>query len=269
MPNFQDFIRKRKSRSITLDDRASQILKTNLKQLKVEEALSPETIHDMRVASRRLREALKTFKKIFPARVRKIQKELRKLGGLLGEKRDLDVFSEFILRTVTPASKLVRQMAKSEKDIQSTLQSKWYASLMGALEQLKPAKGDILKVSRKQMQKALNRVLEIAPLIDAKAADKTLHKLRISIKKLRYVCEFFAPLFSLGAFIEKTKGIQDVLGEYQDALTGISLLNRYRRHFSSEEFQTIEKKFELKKKKVRQAFTKLWKRYDLKNMYQK
>jgi len=269
------------SSSCSADDKLSElaktILKINLEKLKENEAivraaLNSEAIHNMRVAIRRLRAAIKTFKRILPTKAKKIREKLQKLSRILGKKRDLDVFTEFILHIVNAKSisfqKLARQHDQAQKQILSILKSKYYVNLIESLEQLKTVttKQNILKVSRNRILKELNNVLEISSFIDSKVDDKTLHKLRISIKKLRYICEFFEPIFSkyicsLGSLIEKTKKIQDILGDHQDAITGISMLIRYKSKFSLEEFLLIKKKYELKKKKTLKSFLKIWKDY--------
>lgn len=254
-----------------LNKLAGKILKTNLENLKKNEAaflssFSSEAIHDMRVATRRLRAAIKTFNRILPSKSKKIRVKFQKLFRVLENKRDLDVFSEFISRTLkTDPIVLAKQMDKSQKQIVSILKSKYYEKLIKSIEELKtiPAKQNVLKFSRKGIQKALNKVLKIGSSMDSKADDKILHKLRISIKKLRYICEFFEPVFSksLRSFIEKTIKIQDILGEYQDAIVGISMLKRYKSEFSLEEFKLIKKEYELKKEKTRKSFFKNWKDY--------
>ena len=50
-----------------------------------------EELHDMRVASRRLRAAIRLFRPFLPARFDRLGAELRWLGGVLGDVRDLDV----------------------------------------------------------------------------------------------------------------------------------------------------------------------------------
>ena len=260
-----------------LDDVANDILKINFEQLKDNAAnfrttFHPEAIHDMRVATRRLRAAIKTFKDILPTKANNIRKNLQKLGRILGEKRDLDVFSEFILKTVNSKSvsfqKWNRKIEKSQKKNILFFKSKNYLSLIESLKNLKTVATtkNILKVSRRRIRKELKKVLETAPSIDSTVDDNTLHKLRISIKKLRYVCEFFEPIFkkyicSLSAFIEKIKTIQDILGDHQDAIKGISMLNRYKSEFSSEEYLKIKKKYEIKKRRTRNSFLKIWKDY--------
>lgn len=259
----------------SITDLVSQILKINLQKLKKHEAdyltnFNPEAIHDMRVATRRLRTAIKTFKGILPGKAKKIQADLNKLAQMLGKKRDLDVFTQFILTSLNDKSsafqKISRQNNKSLKQILSMFKSKYYENLIGSLEELKAdnCNKNTINVSRTRIQNELSKVLKIASSIDSTVDDKTLHKLRISMKKLRYVSEFFEPIFSkyicsLSSFIEKTKKIQDILGDHQDAINGISMLTRYKSHFPLKEFLEIKKNYELKKTNTRLSFSKIWK----------
>lgn len=56
-----------------------------------------ERVHDMRVATRRLRAALEVFEPCFPAkRRRKALKRVKALAAALGERRDRDVAIEFL-----------------------------------------------------------------------------------------------------------------------------------------------------------------------------
>ncbi len=56
-----------------------------------------EPLHDMRVATRRLRAALEVFEPCFPAkRHRKALKRVKALADALGERRDRDVSIEFL-----------------------------------------------------------------------------------------------------------------------------------------------------------------------------
>ncbi len=58
-----------------------------------------EHVHDMRVATRRLRAALEVFEPCFPAkRHRKALKRVKALADALGERRDRDVAIEFLER---------------------------------------------------------------------------------------------------------------------------------------------------------------------------
>ena len=55
------------------------------------EGLDPEGVHKMRVATRRLRSALRAFKKVLPDSVRSFNGEFKWLAAVLGWVRDLDV----------------------------------------------------------------------------------------------------------------------------------------------------------------------------------
>ena len=55
------------------------------------EGLDPEGVHKMRVATRRLRSALRAFKKVLPASIRSFNREFKWLAAALGGVRDLDV----------------------------------------------------------------------------------------------------------------------------------------------------------------------------------
>lgn len=253
----------------TIQDTASRLLKKNLEKLKENEAevltsFNPDAIHDMRVAIRRLRAAFNSFKKVLPSKAKNIREMLQKVGSVLGKKRDLDIFSVFIFQTI--GKQFEKLEGKFKKKILRELKSKEYVQLIKSLEKLKvqSTKKNIFKESRSQIRKALFRTFEIGSFIDSKVDDKTLHKLRIAIKKLRYTCEFFEPLYSkyicsLESLILKAKNIQDILGDHQDAMTGISLLKHFKTHFSSEEFLQIKSGYELKKTSTCKAFLKSWK----------
>ncbi len=56
-----------------------------------------ERVHDMRVASRRLRAAIEVFRPCFPAKQRKaVLNEVKALADALGERRDRDVAIEML-----------------------------------------------------------------------------------------------------------------------------------------------------------------------------
>lgn len=240
----------------------------------VRSELNSDAIHDMRVIIRRLSAAIKTFNKTIAMKTKKIRKKLQKLFRLLGKKRDLDIFSEFIFKSIKintiSLPEVTQQMDKAQKKITKMLNSKYYANLLGGLHRLKAATGkrddNIIKLSRNKIQKTLNKITVLSPLIDLQVEDRILHQLRILIKKLRYTCEFFEPLFtkyicSLDPFIEKTKKLQDALGEHQDAIVGISMLHDYQSQFSKEDFEKIKNEYELKKRKTRQSFFEMWKNF--------
>lgn len=240
---------------------AGQILKKHvgvLKKGKKRRTLDKEVVHDMRVATRRLRAALKTFKTVLPPRTNELGRELQKLGRLLGKRRDLDVFLDFIKTLDGERSdfpKLVKKQAQAEKKILAMLKSTHFAHLLTDLENLQQRKSfNLRQFAKKQIRKAFHKVLEMH-------VDQELHPLRIRLKKLRYTCEFFTSQLGLDKWIEKTKKVQDLLGEHQDAITGLSILKRYQKQFSSEQYKKIKDGLKCQEKNRRKSFTDNWKRY--------
>lgn len=259
----------------TVLDAVHRVLKANLEKLKRSGDIvrkgfnvsrkNTEAIHDMRVGVRRLRASLKTLNKVLPAEAKKIRDKLRKLGRALGQKRDLDIFLEFVLPSIDADSiafnKLVRKSERMQKRIQTMLKSEFYTQLIESLEQLEPkkTKHNVLQMLLNHIRKALDAVIKIGTAI-GQADDKKLHQLRIAIKKLRYTCEL-DPSWSIGSFTEKTRKMQDILGEHQDTIAGISMLTTYKNMFSLKEFSQIKRKYELKKSAMRKLFFKAWKDY--------
>jgi CHAD domain-containing protein len=77
-----------------IEVRASEVFEHSEGVLDVE---SIEPLHDMRVATRRLRAALEVFEPCFPVkRHRKALKRVKALADALGERRDADVAIEFL-----------------------------------------------------------------------------------------------------------------------------------------------------------------------------
>jgi CHAD domain-containing protein len=121
-----------------------------------------ERVHDMRVATRRLRAALEIFAPAFPRkRHRKALKRVKALADALGARRDLDVEIE-----------LLENLARPGRDALSThvgdnaLQREESVALSALLGELRTA------------QRRANEGL--APFV----ADKRLRKLRRRLKKL-------------------------------------------------------------------------------------
>lgn len=74
--------------------RAAEVFEHSAGVLGVEDI---EPLHDMRVATRRLRAALEVFEAAFPRkRLRKAMKKVKALADALGERRDRDVEIEFL-----------------------------------------------------------------------------------------------------------------------------------------------------------------------------
>jgi CHAD domain-containing protein len=91
-----------------------------------------ERVHDMRVATRRLRAALEVFEPCFPRKVhRKALKRVKALADALGERRDSDVEIELL-------ESLAGEIAAADRDALATLIDELRARQRRANEDLAP-----------------------------------------------------------------------------------------------------------------------------------
>jgi len=214
-----------------------------------------EALHDMRVATRRLRAAFEVFGSAFePGMLKPHLKGLRLTGRSLGTVRDLDVFMETaqgFIETLPdeqkPGMDLLlsswrAQREKTRAEMLTFLDSQDYHSFKrqfnnflatpgaGALkiplEQPTPtlvreqAPGMIY--SRLASVRAFEPYLEDAPL-------ERLHLLRIEFKKLRYTVEYFREVLGKETeeIIDILKKLQDHLGELNDANVAAQILRQF------------------------------------------
>ena len=75
-----------------------------------------ERLHDMRVATRRLRAALEIFEAVFPKReFKRVLREVKALADALGERRDRDVTIE-ALASFSEQDRPLRSPRRAEPD---------------------------------------------------------------------------------------------------------------------------------------------------------
>lgn len=209
-----------------------------------------EYVHQMRVATRRLRAAMRMFRPVLPADFAEHQvPPLRALMATLGQARDLDVLMSEIVdpvaralpeepRLTDLASAITNRRYAARAHIRTVLQKPDYGQLLlNASSRLHsapfiapPANGQqtasLLEFADRRLQRLLKRVLELA---DAARIDHppSLHELRIAIKRLRYAIEFFGPMIpgkSGVRIIRRLAGLQEELGQLNDLASAGTLL---------------------------------------------
>ncbi len=212
-----------------------------------------EYLHQLRVAIRRLRTAIRLFSDFLDAeKMAAIVAELRWLGGQLGTTRDLDVFLEETLPPVTAAWPTHAGLAQIRERISQRREAASIASryavqsiryqrlqldlgawLMELLRQqsdvvdetkaikLTDFARDALKRHRKQLIRRAEDLLELSA--------EERHRVRISGKRLRYAAEFFSPLFPAKRskpYIQELANLQAILGVLNDTATTEAILSQ-------------------------------------------
>ncbi len=224
------------------------IAQSCLRQFRLNEALvmtsgAEAPLHQARVGLRRLRSAFSLCKPLFAGddRANLLRLELKWLAAELGEVRNLDVL---IPRMAEPVrGRLVETRAHAMEHVQATLASARTRLLMIDLAEWlmlgtwrvtpadpalaeRPAPdfaADILDKQRRRIKKGGRHL--------AAADDEHRHRVRIEGKKLRYAAEFFGALYPRRkaqrrreAFLSAIEGLQDLLGELNDLVTGPEVL---------------------------------------------
>jgi CHAD domain-containing protein/DNA-binding CsgD family transcriptional regulator len=218
-----------------------------------------EELHDMRVATRRLRAAMRLFSPFFSKKIlKRTQRKVKILGQTLGKVRDLDVFMErakqelMELEGIAPEEHLPligtweEEHAAARQALVEYLDSEEYQEFVkdfsAFLEEFKEEDDD--DSTTKEMPKPI-RVEEWLPIliyqqfaevrafdpIIEKATFEQLHALRRAFKMFRYTLEFFCDVLSpeeTRYIINQCKQIQDHLGELNDAHNACLLIAKYK-----------------------------------------
>jgi inorganic triphosphatase YgiF len=214
----------------------------------------PEFLHDMRVATRRLRGISHDFEEAFPVRLlATLRKDLKWLGHLLGRVRDLDVqlagLDRFIAVDLPDARddlapyhrSLQEQRRLQRAAMLAGLDSARYFRLLIRLEHYahpalrRPASRNptgrlgVLQSGRAALQVAYRRLRKCGNRLPTVPAPEDLHALRILAKRLRYLLGFLSELTGKPGrrFTRRLVRLQDRLGEYQDAMVAAELVRGY------------------------------------------
>ena len=256
-------------------------------------APSADDVHRMRIAMRRLRVALRLFRRILPRAAKDFRRDLRAFARSLGMVRDVDVHAETFrsFAETIPAEGLAelggyelhlrRERADARNRMSERFGDDCYDELLTAFAAFldnAPSPGAerrwrSFKVSDgvdKYLKKSLKRVLKLGRKVGAQAHDKDLHRLRIRSKRLRYELEFFAVAYkSLDKAAEEAKALQDLLGAHQDACTAADRLGDYarslRKHGGEPLPPALARLAESERQRareVRESFPAEWRRFE-------
>ena len=219
-----------------------------------------EPVHQMRVAVRRLRSAIGLFgRAVRCPELAACKAGLKALAGALGPARDWDVFVAGTARTVAanfPEDRAVHHLLdaaeRRRQECYAALQHHlasaefrrlgialavlaavrpWEAMAAepgdeAAARQAERLAGKLAGLAARALDRRLRPLREPGADIERLPAE-ALHGLRLHGKRLRYACEFFAPLFpGRGArrFIRRLAVLQERLGHLNDGAVATGLM---------------------------------------------
>ncbi len=210
----------------------------------------PDSVHQMRVACRRLRSALATFRPLLDRSVTDpVREDLKWIAGELGRARDAEVIRDHLVEAVS-AEPVALRRGPVVRRIRTTMNARYRRAHAHGLEQLRTdryyalldsldallarppllpgadelGRDRLVTLARRTWRRVrrLQEQLATAQDTGAPAAeqDELLHEIRKAAKRARYAGEALTPVFGAAAahFAEVMSDIQSVLGAHQDSV---------------------------------------------------
>ena len=199
-----------------------------------------EPVHQLRVATRRLRATLALFNPLVPkALSRFAERELAWLGTAVGSVRDLDVLDGAIadlakrlepeLRgTLGPIAVAIRERRAVAADaLVKTLASSRCRRLRTRIATFAGSRlpattdGRLGELAPRLLRPILRSTVRAGRRVNAEASPAEVHRLRVRVKRLRYALETLrgSEDKATGKLLRRLVRLQDLLGDYQDAVT--------------------------------------------------
>jgi CHAD domain-containing protein len=197
---------------------------------------SEETVHDLRVAMRRLMSMLDLLASIHPAgNLRQARRRLKKQLDLFGPLRDVQVqlltvekmlpsfpeLQEFYAYLVKREVKLVRRLDAEVQHLRTSKLKKAISAVAQQVDSLlaTPAmQQDKLASAIRAVDAAFNEVVQRKQAI-ASADSAAIHRMRVAFKKFRYMVESLAPMLHwvTSKRLRAMNAFQGRMGDIQDS----------------------------------------------------
>jgi CHAD domain-containing protein len=248
----------------------------------------PEDVHRARVATRRLRTQLRTFRSMLDTEwANALREDLRWLGAGLGTVRDRQVMSQRLRGRTTAlieddaplvgelADELQGESEEARARLVLDMRADRYIDLIERLIEAsrapaltavaqQPAASAVPALAQrdwKRLRKGVSRLPDPPP-------DAGLHQIRILAKRVRYAAEAAEPVVGKIAtqFAEAAAALQDVLGDHQDSVTAQRWLRgagQDQRAFVAGELSAIEREAAARD---RAEWQKVWKKLNRKRL---
>jgi len=223
-----------------------------------------EGVHQMRIAARRLRSALGTYRDVLaPGSAEGLRADLKWLGGVLGPARDAQVlrdrFGELVRRQPTELvlgavaqridDELGARVRSGWSEAELALAGQRYFRLLDRLDAFtsappfseaaeEPVRRGVPRLLQADLKRVRKRHRAVEDAADQHARDLAHHEVRKAAKRLRYAAETARPVFGKRAkrLGTRAKRIQQVLGEHQDTVVARATLREIgvRAHLDGE-----------------------------------
>jgi CHAD domain-containing protein len=212
-----------------------------------------DSVHKMRVATRRLRSALRTFRPLLATSTKPLRDELRWLAAELGQARDAEMLRDRLVQAVASldvgpedqpgnpaatgavpqrvAEQLGADYRRAHEQVLVALDSERYQRLLDSLQEFVENPASSPKARRSAGRELPKRVARtyrtLADLVVAardapvgRERDELFHEARKAAKQVRYAAEAVAVVFGKDAkrFATAVTEVQEVLGEHQDSV---------------------------------------------------
>jgi triphosphatase len=201
----------------------------------------PEELHDMRVATRRLSAALKLYSDALPKRSERYERDLRWVGGALGEVRDLDVHLQRLSEEAASrngevleevVSLLRERRVEARRGMLEALDSNRYERLIANFSatlrrgRSPSPTAPILEAAPNLVRDRYKKVRKSANTLSEDSPPEHFHELRKKGKRLRYAWEPLQEIYGKPAqkMVKLLKNMQDDLGDHQDLIVAAGLM---------------------------------------------
>ncbi|WP_337059326.1 CYTH and CHAD domain-containing protein [Kineococcus sp. G2] len=225
----------------------------------------PDSVHKARVATRRLRSALKTYRPLFTdGAPEQLREELSWLADELGGARDAEVMRDRLVAAVGAlepvegedpdvAAAALREVLEADyraahEELLRALDGERYAALLRRLDEVVEAPLDaepwsplalgrakevlpaLVRATDRKLRKRVRAAYaaDADPAVPTAHADELFHDTRKRAKEARYAGESLVPLWGeeAKAYAKAVEGLQEVLGEHQDSVVVREVLHR-------------------------------------------
>ena len=212
----------------------------------------PDAVHQMRVATRRMRATLQAYRTVIPRdATRELGRELGWLASVLGVARDLEVLEDRLHHQLAALpddlvlgpvqAQLTRHFAgrraQAHDELVAALDGERYLDLLNAVDQLvsdppltaraaKPARQRLNALISQAFAPVDDHLAQAARLPTGEERDTALHEARKAAKRLRYAAEAATPVLGKRArqVVARVKDVQELLGDHQDAAVSRTVL---------------------------------------------